>query len=97
MKLWILSGHTASFKIKFGKFRILEILNFHPCFYKFCVNSDKMQPNNEQQQQTCFKCSFTIFDKKVINQQGLHRLEKYLNIQVCFEKSLKIKFALKST
>ena len=29
--------------------------------------------------------------------QGLHRLEKYLNIQDCLEKSLKIKFALKST
>ena len=29
--------------------------------------------------------------------QGLHRLEKYLNIQECLEKSLKIKFALKST
>ena len=29
--------------------------------------------------------------------QGLHRLEKYLNIQDSFEKSLKIKFALKRT
>ena len=29
--------------------------------------------------------------------QGLHRLEKYLNIKDCLEKSLKIKFALKST
>ena len=28
--------------------------------------------------------------------QGLHWLEKYLNIQNCLEKSLKIKFALKS-
>ena len=28
---------------------------------------------------------------------GLHRLEKYLNIQDCLEKSLKINFALKST
>ena len=27
---------------------------------------------------------------------GSHRHEKYLNIQVCLEKSLKIKFALKS-
>ena len=29
--------------------------------------------------------------------QGSHRLENYLNIQDCLEKSLKIKFALKST
>ena len=29
--------------------------------------------------------------------QGSHRLEKYLNIQDCPEKSLKIEFALKST
>ena len=29
--------------------------------------------------------------------QGLHMLEKYLNIQDCLEKSLKIKFALKCT
>ena len=28
--------------------------------------------------------------------QGTHRLEKYLNIQDCIEKFLKIKFALKS-
>ena len=31
------------------------------------------------------------------NSQGLHRLEKYLNVQDCLEKSLKIKFTLKST
>ena len=29
--------------------------------------------------------------------QGSYRLEKYLNIQDCLEKSFKIKFALKST
>ena len=29
--------------------------------------------------------------------QGSHRLEKYLNIQNCLEKSLKIKFAMKIT
>ena len=28
--------------------------------------------------------------------QGSHRFEKYLNIQVCLEKSLKIKIALKT-
>ena len=35
--------------------------------------------------------------RKYFNAQGSHRLEKYLNIQDCLEKSLKIKFALKST
>ena len=30
-------------------------------------------------------------------EQGSQRVEKYLNIQDCLEKSLKIKFALKST
>ena len=29
--------------------------------------------------------------------QGLHMLEKYLNIQDCLEKSLKFQFSLKST
>ena len=38
------------------------------------------------------------FEFNVLNiRQGSHRLEKYLNIQDCLEKSLKIKFALKST
>ena len=31
------------------------------------------------------------------NETGLHRLEKYLKIQDCLEKSLKKKIALKST
>ena len=35
--------------------------------------------------------------QKVMILQGSHRLEKYLNIQDCLEKSLKIKFALKNT
>ena len=37
----------------------------------------------------CFKVSEYL--------QGSHRLEKYLNIQDSLEKSLKNKFALKST
>ena len=52
---------------------------------------------------------YTVFEKSVYGDhriykyvrfslsQGSHRLEKYLNIQDCLEKSLKIKFALKST
>ena len=39
--------------------------------------------------------SFLIYRDKL--EQGSHRLEKYLNIQDCLEKSLKMKFALKST
>ena len=38
-----------------------------------------------------------VVDKPGVLKQGLHRLEKYLNIQGCLEKSLKIKFTLKST
>ena len=37
----------------------------------------------------------TLVDTVLI--QGSQRLEKYLNIQDCLEKTLKIKFALKST
>ena len=33
----------------------------------------------------------------VLVQQGSHRLEKYLNLEGFLEKSVKIKFALKST
>ena len=35
------------------------------------------------------------FSNKIM--QGLHRLENYLTIQDCLEKSLRLKFALKST
>ena len=38
-----------------------------------------------------------IKSANIIMSQGSHRLEKYLNIQDCLEKSLKIKFVLKST
>ena len=38
---------------------------------------------------------FTVLEHLLY--KGSHRLEKYLNIQDCLEKSLKIKFALKST
>ena len=36
-------------------------------------------------------------DQQYVLNQGWHRLEKYLNIQDCLKKSLKIKFALEST
>ena len=39
---------------------------------------------------------YSVFGS-TLEAQGLHRLEKYLNTQDCLEKSLKIKFALKST
>ena len=40
---------------------------------------------------------FFKFHDFLCMEQGSHRLEKYLNIQDFLEKSLKIKFALKST
>ena len=42
-----------------------------------------------------FLCTLLVDD--VAPSQGSHRLEKYLNMQDCLEKSLKIKFALNST
>ena len=41
--------------------------------------------------------SMDIVKALLFIEQGSHRLEKYLNIQDCLEKSLKIKFPLKST
>ena len=38
-----------------------------------------------------------IFYMYFSQRQGSHRLEKYLNLEGFLEKSLKIKFALKST
>ena len=43
------------------------------------------------------KCHIVGNQVSRLNIQGLHRLEKYLNVQDCIEKSLKIKFTLKST
>ena len=43
------------------------------------------------------KATFHQGSRNQNQSQGSHRLEKYLNIQDCLEKSLKIKFALKST
>ena len=46
---------------------------------------------------TCLDNHYRLFSGAIDFIQGLHRLEKYLSIQDCLEKSLKIKFALKST
>ena len=43
------------------------------------------------------KCSINNEFSMTMVTQGSHRLEKYLNIQYCLEKSLEIKFALKTT
>ena len=57
-----------------------------------------------QEQQTCRPaCAFTQPDQHYAIhylesiEQGSHRLEKYLNLEGFLEKSLKIKYALKST
>ena len=46
---------------------------------------------------TILACNWEKPDSDYEVIQGSHTLEKYLNIQDCLEKSLKIKFALKST
>ena len=40
-------------------------------------------------------CEIVIIFLSINVNQGSHRLEKYLNIQDCLEKSLKIKFTFK--
>ena len=45
----------------------------------------------------CQKSICRYIDRLFQRLQGSHRLEKYLNIQYCLEKSLKMKFSLKST
>ena len=52
---------------------------------------------NVLQQTACLVVNPIMVGNLCIGNQGSHRLEKYLNIQACLEKSLKIKFALKST
>ena len=41
-------------------------------------------------------CRLTRAFAACINKQGLHRFEKYLNLESFIEKSLKIEYALKS-
>ena len=53
-----------------------------PCLVKVCWLSTELSIDQ---------------DKHFESEQGSHRLKKYLNIQDCLEKSLKIKYALKST
>ena len=38
-----------------------------------------------------------FYEVRGLTTQGLHRLEKYLNLEGFLEKSLKFKYALKST
>ena len=51
-------------------------------------------------QSTCLEVSIVNKGLKIsgknIAVHGLYRLEKYLNIQDCLEKSLKVKFVLES-
>ena len=44
-----------------------------------------------------FRYLFTFYLLVLYDDTGLAQVEKYLNIQDCLEKSMKIKFALKST
>ena len=65
----------------------------HSCIYVYsysCLN----RLSNEQKSMFKSGDSYAVWTWVW---QGSHRLEKYLNIQDCLEKSLKIKLALKST
>ena len=66
--------------------RKFPILQYSTVWGKYSFNSKFVIDN------------FSTFEKMFQKiDQGSQRLEKYLNIQGCLEKSLKIKFALKST
>ena len=77
------------------------------CFYFQTLNLGETCPYYKQLYQDLLKSpKVQEFEKEnrvsrvflfYILLQGSHRLEKYLNIQDCLEKSLKIKCALKST
>ena len=56
-----------------------------------------MQRHFKNQQMTASRRHLVVISSRRVNvNQGSYRLEKYLNIQDCLEKSLKIKFVLKS-
>ena len=57
-----------------------------------CINGGQCQNH-----QGSAVCHCPIGKLYAIITQGLHRLEKYLNLESFLEKSLKIKSALKST
>ena len=71
-------------RLEFQKFRILEILNFHP----YCLNWF-----------VCPSITTGLparYSSVPIKHQGSHRIEKYFNLEGVLEKS-KIKSALKIT
>ena len=63
-------------------------------FAKICINkiNTLYVSSKGSDETTCIEPSLLPYMA-----QGSHRLIKYLNIQDCLEKSLKIKFSLKSS
>ena len=75
------------------------ILNELFCLYSYFINLSKKKLSLVPLTQG--KTRKFHFDRKLsvywLCLQGSHRLEKYLNIQDCLEKPMKIKYSLKST
>ena len=65
--------------------QVFNLLTNQKCAYKLLTNEKKAGGTGYQANNNCYR------------RQGSCRLEKYLNLEGVLEKSLKIKFALKST
>ena len=63
---------------------------------KFLQSTLRVEVNRSNQRIKLYQSNQKVSAKRRL-MQGLHRLEKYLNLEGFLEKSLKIKSALKST
>ena len=74
-------------------FKIQNTICFHPCLSVIVLHRSK-STDCTRTYYICCRCNRR---PKVRFEQGWHRLEKYLNLEGFLEKSLKIKYDLKST